>query len=260
MTIPASGSLSMTTITTEVGVPRTTSMNDVSMRKLAGKASGPISFSNFRGKTRFTFVNGNFADGTFPTSQGTSFSIPGWTIFNQQVKLNGLSTIQNRPTPNDSTPGTVGDSHDETGFSFSAELSSDLPASPTAGSRSVRLVSNGTSQSYGVVHGPYLVTTSTVSLNSGDKVSFWWKAEGGSDAYDIFAYLLNADNGSIIPLLNETGNSPSATTPWAKVELTIGQGQAGNYYFIFISGSFDYTGGQALGASLYVTMVDVIKP
>jgi hypothetical protein len=50
MTIPASGSLSMTTITTEVGVPRTTSMNDVSMRKLAGKASGPISFSDFRGK------------------------------------------------------------------------------------------------------------------------------------------------------------------------------------------------------------------
>jgi hypothetical protein len=93
-----------------------------------------------------------------------------------------------------------------------------------------------------------------------DQVSFWWKAEGGSDAFDIFAYLLEANTGAVIPLINETGTSTGAATPWAKVALTINSSQAGLYYFVFISGSHDFTGGQALGASLFVTMVDVVKP
>jgi ubiquinol-cytochrome c reductase cytochrome b subunit len=43
----------------------------------------------------------------------------------------------------------------------------------------MRLVSNGTSVSHGIVHGPYLVTSATVNLAANDQVSFWWKAEGG---------------------------------------------------------------------------------
>ena len=34
---------------------------------------------------------------------------------------------------------------------------------------------------------------------------FDWKAKGGGDAYDIYAYLLNVNTGATVELLNQTG-------------------------------------------------------
>jgi len=53
-------------------------------------------------------------------------------------------------------------------------------------------------------------------------------------------------------LLDETANG---STDWAPAEVTVTAN--GDYKFVFVSGTFDYTFGRALGASLYIDDIDV---
>jgi hypothetical protein len=253
----------MTQIAAEADVLTTSPVNLglKAIRNIARRftAGSRISYSDLRGKSRFTFQNGSFTADAL-TDNGSTYTTPGWTVYRQQVRLNGVDTILGYPTPTDnSLPSpTPGDNTPAIAFTYSASLTSDLPASVT-NAQSIRLVSTGISRSYGIIHGPYLVTNTSVELEEGDIISFWWKAEGGDDAFDIFSYLLNISNGSRIDLLNQTGGSASATTPWVEVTKTITASEVGNYKFVFVSGSWDATGGTALGASLYVTVVQIKK-
>lgn len=263
MTLPATGPLSMTLIAAEADKPTTSPVNlgVKAIRNIARKftAGSRISYSDLRGKSRFTFQNGNFTADAL-VDNGDTYTTPGWTVYKKQVRLNGLDTILGYPTPTDNLlPNpTPGDNVTGTGFTYTALLTVDLP--PGVGTaQSIRMISNGTSPSFGIVHGPYLVTNTEVELEEGDIISFWWKAEGGDDAFDIFSYLLNISNGSRIDLLNQTGEFTGASTPWAEVTKTITAAEVGNYKFVFVSGSYDFTGGTALGASLYVTVVQIKK-
>jgi hypothetical protein len=263
MTLPATGPLSMTQIAAEADVLTTSPVNLglKAIRNIARRFTigSTISYSDLRGKSRFTFQNGSFTADAL-TDNGSTYTTPGWTVYRQQVRLNGVDTILGYPTPTDnSLPSpTPGDNTPGFGFTYSATLTADLPSSVT-NAQSIRLVSTGTSTSYGIIHGPYLVTNTAVELEAGDIISFWWKAQGGDDAFDIFAYLLNTSNGSKLDLLNQTGDSTGATTDWAEVTKTISASEIGNYKFVFVSGSYDFTGGTALGASLYVTVVQIKK-
>lgn len=262
--LPNSGPMSMTLIGTEAGKPLSNlNVNMLDLRKIARKKTlgSTISWSDFYGKYKYQFVNGNFDQGNLNTTSNPG-TIPGWRVYLNQVRLNGLDNIEGWPTPNDSSnpSPTPGDNQPMSG-SFTAELSNDIPAGMPDGTKSMRLISNGTSNSYAIVHGPYLVCdlSNTAYLEGGDFIKFYWKAEGGADAYDIHAYLLNTVNGSTIELVNATGSSTGDTTPWTLVSKTIAANQAGTYKFVFVSGTYDYTGGTVLGASLYVTNVDVTK-
>lgn len=263
MTIPATGPISMTVIAAEADLP-TSSPVTINNRRIRNVAriftmGTKISFSDLQGKTRFSFENGNF---TKPlVDAGSTATTAGWTVYKQQVRLQGVDSIAGFPTPTDSTkPGdSPGDNTNAIGFSYTASLDSSLPAGLSPPTTSIRLVSNGSSASYGIIHGPYLVSNNPIQLEAGDITTFYWKAEGGSDAYDIYAYLLNVSTGATIEMINETGSSPGATTAWAQVTKTIAPAEVGNYKFVFVSGSFDYTGGTVLGASLYVTNITVTK-
>ena len=111
---------------------------------------------------------------------------------------------------------------------------------------------------YEVIRGPYVYSTGTVNLLVGDDVSFYWKAEGGSDAYDVFGYIINVNAPSDYQvILNATGLSASAKTTWAQENVVVNS--AGEYRFVFVSGTFDATGGEALGAQLYIDDVKVTQ-
>ena len=103
-----------------------------------------------------------------------------------------------------------------------------------------------------VIHGPYIISDDSVTLSVGDTVTFNWKAANGADAFDVYAYLLNTADGSTIELLDETADG---STEFAPANVTVSA--AGDYKFVFVSGTFDYTFGRALGASLYIDDIDV---
>jgi hypothetical protein len=197
-----------------------------------------------------SFVNPDFID------------ITGWTVNLQQVKL-GITAIGGFTSPSDSTKpaNSPGDNVAGVGPYNSDLVSGELPPGVVSPANSLRLYnSGGTNAAYGIVHGPYVISQSAVNLVAGSTVEFWWRALGSTDAYDVYGYLLNIGNGSTINLLNQTGVNTAASTPWAKNVSTIQSGIGGRYRFVFIAGSYDFTGGLAYGASLYITGVRVKAP
>ena len=176
------------------------------------------------------------------------------------MRLNGFGSILGHPTPNDPTPSPMsapkpyGDAPVSSG-TFSYAFVSESPSG--TGSNVLRLLStNGdTASGYGILRGPYVISDSIILAAAGDTVEFWWKAQNGEDWFDVFAYLIDETTGDTIILLNETGT----VTNWTKVSKTIIAGQEGTYRFVFISGSYDASGGQALGASLYIDDIKLIK-
>lgn len=209
-----------------------------------------INFSN-------EFENGNFDDGTAGSSD-----INGWTVVNEQVKF-GTDTIAGLATPTDTVwPTNKPDDNytDQNTPTNLGTLQTVLSSTQNDGSGlSVQLSSSGmtTQEGYDIVRGPYIYSNGTVSLSAGDEVSFEWQAQGGGDAYDVYGYIVDVDSGHIETILNETGSSTSASTTWATETVTVSQ--AGQYRFVFVSGTYDYSGGMAAGAQLYIDDVSVTQ-
>ena len=204
------------------------------------------------------FVNGGFAatsdlEGSYveetpPETVGTLASLYGWNIRLEQIALgpsaagsdaaNGLisTTIGGFQTPTDPTPTpqnadspaqvSRGDDYLPNGGSFSYSIAGD----------GLQLITDNLRVNGGdVIHGPYLISQNPVTLNTGDQLSFSWRGEVTDNAFDAYAYLLDADTGSTTELLDSTGNS---TTSWSTVTHTVAADAS--YYFVFVAGSFDY--------------------
>ena len=198
------------------------------------------------------FNNGNFDNGS-----AGSTAIPGWTAMNQRVRLDGTNTVAGWPTPIDTITAPLGGiestggsgtfhtfltSTTATGTGLSVQMSSNLNG-----------VTNNPPMVGGVLHGPVLVSNNSIPLNSGDTITFDWRAIGGADAFDVYAYILNTQTGDTEELLNVTGASAQDTRPWTAVSHTVAS--SGDYKFVFSSGSWDASGGQAAGANLYIDNV-----
>jgi flagellar hook-associated protein FlgK len=199
-----------------------------------------------------------FANADFSANAVGSTSITGWTTVNSRVKLDGTSTLAGFATPIDNTTAPNGGTEAENLSSSSTYTSVISSNNSTLGGsgNSVELSSvlsgviNTPSGKGGVVHGPALVSNSSVILKAGDTVSFDWQAQGGADAYDVYAYLVDINTGAKVQLLNQTGASATDFTSWARQSTVVPN--AGNYKFVFVSGSWDATGGNAAGAKLFV--------
>ena len=209
------------------------------------------------------FTNGDFQT-TSATQNGVEVSLVGWTVFLTRVYLtdgaNLGSTIAGFRTPSDSTypganPANVRDRSVATNQTFSYTMSQAGDAG--AGDTALRLSTVGNcNNGYCIVRGPYVISNSAVALQQGDSVSFKWKAFGGSDAYDVFGYLLNTADGSTVTLLDATGVQANTETPWA-TSPTVTIANPGTYRFVFIGGTYDASGGQAEGGSLAIDDVTV---
>ena len=202
-----------------------------------------------------TFTNGDFSSSSVSVN-GNVASIDGWDIHLEQVKLGSLgatgpSTVAGYATPSDSTPNPT----------YGARISRGDQNAPNSASYNYS-VNGSTLQMYSstrvyggdVLHGPYVVSKEPVYVAAGSDLSFEWRAQGGSDAFDVYAYALNTDTGETINLLNQTGSGTN-DTGWQTANVEIPA--TGNYKFVFVSGTFDETFGTASGASLYIDNVNV---
>ena len=192
---------------------------------------------------------------TFTNSGFESGSLTGWTAMNQVINL-GTTSIAGFTSPNDGTyPANAGndDPYPSSAGSYSTTVST---SQYTEGTRSLSLLSTGitTTSGYDVVHGP-AVYSDTFSASAGDKIYFDWRAYAGADAYDVFGYILNTTTGATTTVLDATGTSTAGSTNWATASATIGT--TGTYRFVFVSGTYDFSGGRAAGASMYIDNVRV---
>ena len=196
------------------------------------------------------FTNGDFEHFS---SDGTPL---GWAVSYSTTYLNGNTLIGGFPTPIDATiPGnSPGDEVQVIQENFTSNSNSRFS---TSGSSSYQLSSNNSriDVPYGILRGPYMVSEEAVKLNTGDTVSFDWKSYGSNDAYDVYGYLLNIDNGETIKLVDDTAASKTEITSWKNTSQTIPSD--GTYKFVFVAGSYDATGGRAVGASLLIDNVKI---
>lgn len=204
---------------------------------------------------------GQFGNNDFETGNAGDTTISGWNVSNSQIKLNGASSLGGQATATDTKfPATVAngfaapyDQMTPSAANYSTELSSDTSS---GSGLSVKLRShNVTINSYGILHGPSIVSDSSVELHPGDSISFEWRASGGADAYDVVGYLVDENTGHIEEILNETGANAGASTNWATVSKDIST--SGTYKFVFIAGTWDATGGMAAGAQLFIDNIAV---
>lgn len=206
--------------------------------------------------SEISFTNGDFSSLDISQS-GSIVTLDGWDVYLEQIVLgrdgsSGSTQVAGFSSPEDSSPYPVNGSGNVSGGDNSVPSQASYSYTLSSG---LQLVSTMTTSSGGdTVHGPYTVSQDSVFLSAGSTVSFDWRAQGGSDAYDVFAYLVDVDSGSTIELLNLTG-SGTQDSGWATVTHAVST--EGNYKFVFASGTFDETFGRAAGASLFINNVEV---
>jgi len=234
-------------------------LGDGTSANLIAQADATVNGST--GVMRFNYIV-TFQNTNFDTGTAGSSVIDGWTATNSRIRLDGTSTLGGFPTIIDTTTASGGLEASSLSYGdYTTTLSTD---NSTGSGLSVQLnsilfgVINTPPGIGGVVHGPAIVSNSSATLGSGDTVSFDWKAVGGGDSYDIVAYLINIDNGNNELMLNRTGAAegmPGFQTDWANNSHTVQN--SGTYRFAFVSGSWDASGLQFAGASLYVDNIEI---
>jgi hypothetical protein len=192
--------------------------------------------------------------------QGTS----GWTVSTTRIRFGGLSTLAGYPTPTDPNPTQYG-SGDATSVSQlpSFRYILDTVDKPPLGEvQSMHLYlgdpTYGVVNSSAAMYGPAIYSNFFVNFNSGDSVSFDWKALPGSDAYSIFAYMVEKDTGAYINLLRSWGADSTSGTTWTTTTVSIPT--TGTYKFVFVNGSWDSTGGTVIGGQMLVDNIRRIQP
>ena len=161
------------------------------------------------------------------------------------------------PTPVDPLPNPYYCTGDAT---YVAQLPSftyrlELVDKPPLGEVQSCFLSLGTNV-YGVVnegalmYGPAIYSTFSVTFNAGDQCSFDWKAVPVEDAYNVYAYMVEKDTGNYITLLREAGQNKTDGTTWTTT--TVNVPTSGNYYFVFVSGSWDSTLGTVISGSMLI--------
>ncbi|CAN2169579.1 Fibronectin type III [Candidatus Nanopelagicaceae bacterium] len=115
--------------------------------------------------------------------------------------------------------------------------------------------------SYGSMFGPQIWSKPFVGA-SGQAVSYQWKAAMGADDYEVYGFLVKIDAQSGCTTSTDYGLVNPTTThsiltysrgknaSWTSASGSISDN--GCYRFRFVGGTFDQTGGFALGATFYI--------
>jgi VCBS repeat-containing protein len=198
---------------------------------------------------KINFDNATLA-GTSPVTNGDfSQGLTGWTSVLTQIDL-GVTQIAGWATPEaptikypTQTPG--GDDNDHVrGF--------DLPQVLINAGRLQLQETSMTTTGYGVVHGP-AAYSDTFTATAGMVLKFDWTANQVNDDYHVVGYLLNTATGAIQIALQGWGATGGGVG-------TVSVPSTGSYRFVFVSGTFDATGGTAAGASMYIDNIRVEAP
>jgi VCBS repeat-containing protein len=188
--------------------------------------------------------------GTSPVLNGDfSQGLTGWTTVSGPIDL-GVTTIAGWATPE--APLILYPSQTPGGNDNDLSAGYDNPQVVISGGRLLLQETSLTSTSFGVVHGP-AAYSDTFHAAGGMVLKFDWQANKVADDYHVVGYLLNTTTGQVSIALQGWGATGSGVG-------TVSVPADGDYRFVFVSGSFDATGGRALGASMYIDNIRVEAP
>lgn len=99
------------------------------------------------------------------------------------------------------------------------------------------------------------VYTQPFTATVGQAVSFDWAAQRVSDDYEVYAYLVKVNGSGYGTAADHTliAYGRGATQGWTTTSKEIPAD--GTYRFRFVNGSYDQTGGYALGSNMYIDSV-----
>ncbi len=122
------------------------------------------------------------------------------------------------------------------------------------GTYCLRLNISGSTDPYGTAHGPSATSSIVTGVEIGDLISVDWRAEHVSDDYDVYAFIVEESSGEETQLFYQQGS----TQPWTTT--TLSSPYEGDIRFKFICGTYDRTGGQAVGSQLYIDNIKILRP
>ncbi|NBP54882.1 MAG: hypothetical protein EBU67_11530, partial [Actinobacteria bacterium] len=212
-----------------------------------GTSADPIgSIDSTRNGHTSSFSNAGFESGA--TSP--------WTPVNTRIDL-GVTQIAGFTSQDTSNYAVITSSCKPSNDDRAPSSLGTLSVAPTTATRSegtysLQLSSSGMTTAAGgdVVHGP-AVYSDTFQAAANDVIYFDWQAQNGGDYYHVLGYILNTVTGTQTEVLDSWG----ATSTWSTSQATIPS--TGTYRFVFVSGTQDFSCGQAAGASLYIDNVRV---
>ena len=208
--------------------------------------------------------NGNFDGGA-----------TNWNTYTDRVNFGSSFNVNGTdiPTPSDAimaetqrAPGAVNSSsnsppaNDNGGLSsnptynalieFDAQTASDrLKLSTTRFSFNFGYGRN--SNSNGVLHGPAAVSD-PFQATEGDYLKLDYEAEFIDDWYHVASYLVDS-SGSITMALNEFGKSYEGS-------ISVEVPKTDTYQFVFVSGTWDQSGGRVAAATMYIDNIRAERP
>jgi len=104
---------------------------------------------------------------------------------------------------------------------------------------------------YGIVHGPAAVSDA-FAATQGDILKLDYQAVAGGDDFHVAGYLIDSNN-QITLAINETGKNRGGT-------ISVEVPTSDNYRFVFVTGTFDRSGGRAVGASMTIDNIRAENP
>ena len=163
----------------------------------------------------------------------------------------GAYRNESREAPNGTVTGPSVTDSTKNGVS-----SISLSASGGCGTGYANLQSGVTA--YCSVFGPDVYSEAFYGL-AGQSLSFKWIAEGGGDHYEVYAFLVKVNDTTTVPDQNYQSTSNHILLAHGMGEKeTAWTASSGNiptnglYRFRFMNGTYDYSGGYAVGASMFV--------
>lgn len=156
--------------------------------------------------------------------------------------------------------GTASLTTNQTGTDASVQVLSSSGNCPNHDNYIIRTgVNAGTTsqdeQTYCSAFGPEVYSEAFYATTS-QAISFEWKATGGQDDYEVYAFLVSVSDSTTIPTPS-TSNNKLVLHNMGDVQATYRTTSAnipnnGLYRFRFVNGTYDATGGLAIGAKMFI--------
>lgn len=190
---------------------------------------------------------------------GFEQGINGWVVVADQINWAGGSTLAGYPTPVLPDPYLYGSSGPA--YSVSQDpiyaYSLDTVDKPPLGEVQSLHLYQGAGSSFAVINpagaslwGPAVYSNFYISFNAGDSVAFDWRAISGEDAYTIYSYMIERTTGNVLTILRTASPDAYYSSVWATQTTVVPT--AGDYKFVFVTGSWDSTFGRVVQAQMLI--------